>query len=343
MMVDLLALLTIVTYVIVCPYTKVEESFNMQAIYDHLHYGLNIASYDHLQFPGVVPRTFLGSLLVSIASFPFITILQSLKAEGVFHQMLVRVVLGALSWLSLVRLRRAIQSRFSRRTAQLFMIFSALQFHGCFYASRALPNTFAGIVTALAFASWLEHRPVVALQLLGIATIIFRCDMLILTGSIALTMLGGGEIPFLPTLLTGMLTCLGALAVTVVLDSFFWRHWLWPEGVVLFFNTVENRSSEWGVSTWHWYATSALPKSLTLVLPWIALGVIGAALPSGKKKEKQEDAGSVGKTSLALAFQSLPRTCRQMLYYLAPAILFIALYSYLPHKVGNLFFFLLFM
>jgi hypothetical protein len=37
---------------------------------------------------------------------------------------------------------------------------------------------------------------------------------------------------------------------------------LYPEGEVLFFNTVENRSSEWGVSPWHWYITNALPKVL---------------------------------------------------------------------------------
>ena len=35
---------------------------------------------------------------------------------------------------------------------------------------------------------------------------------------------------------------------------------LWPEGLVLFFNTVANRSSEWGVMSWHWYFTNALPK-----------------------------------------------------------------------------------
>ncbi len=48
----------------------------------------------------------------------------------------------------------------------------------------------------------------------------------------------------------------------IIYVNFIILRWLWPEGVVLFFNTVENRSSEWGVMAWHWYFTNALPKVL---------------------------------------------------------------------------------
>jgi alpha-1,6-mannosyltransferase len=71
---------SILLHLLVSPYTKVEESFNIQAIHDILVHGIPTsnadqfltANYDHVSFPGSVPRTFAGALLLTGLSRPFI-------------------------------------------------------------------------------------------------------------------------------------------------------------------------------------------------------------------------------------------------------------------------------
>ena len=53
-------LLVIFCHCQLVPYTKVEESFNLQAMHDMLVYKWDITSYDHMEFPGVVPRSCIG-------------------------------------------------------------------------------------------------------------------------------------------------------------------------------------------------------------------------------------------------------------------------------------------
>lgn len=72
---DLFVLVVAWVHVLLAPYTKVEESFNLHATHDVLMYGVGpsvLPKYDHVTFPGAVPRTFVGSILLAWISTPFI-------------------------------------------------------------------------------------------------------------------------------------------------------------------------------------------------------------------------------------------------------------------------------
>ena len=63
---DVMVALVMVMHVVACPFSKVEESFNMQAVHDLLEHRQDLAQYDHHMFPGVVPRSFLGAIVVAV-------------------------------------------------------------------------------------------------------------------------------------------------------------------------------------------------------------------------------------------------------------------------------------
>jgi alpha-1,6-mannosyltransferase len=120
-------------------------------------------------------------------------------------------------------------------------------------------------------------------------------------------------------------------------DSVFWGRLVWPEGVVLLFNTVENRSAEWGVR--QPLRATSLELCLTTVLTDTTSAVvlyIGAA------------AAAVGHTAARAAWaarESVPlptrpqnrmltrRDVRRLWSLVGPALAFVSLYSLLPHKV----------
>lgn len=66
--------------------------------------------------------------------------------------------------------------------------------------------------------------------------------MLPLAGLIGIHMLLTRQISLRSGLVTGAVSGAASLALTVMIDSWFWQRWLWPEGEVLWFNTAQNRS-----------------------------------------------------------------------------------------------------
>jgi len=76
-----LLLMASMAHLIVAPFTKVEESFNTQALHDLLFHGTNLSAYDHLDFPGVVPRTFVGPLALASVLYPIMPVWKWLACE----------------------------------------------------------------------------------------------------------------------------------------------------------------------------------------------------------------------------------------------------------------------
>ncbi|KAH8973422.1 hypothetical protein BDL97_01G047000 [Sphagnum fallax] len=264
---DLLLAVIAATHIVLAPYTKVEESFNTQAMHDLLYYRHKLQEYDHFEFPGVVPRTFLGALVIALVSSPLVAILHLLKLPKIAALYTVRVVLGMTVLGTIFALRLQVGRQFGRNVSTAFAIITATQFHLLFYLSRPLPNVFALALVNLAFAYWMSGQPKNTLRLLVFTAVVFRCDVILLLAPIGLTLLLIQAVTLWDAIRCCAATAIVSIAVTLSLDSLMWNHWIWPELHVLWFNSVLNRSSEWGVSPPYWYFTSALPRAMLAAFP----------------------------------------------------------------------------
>lgn len=320
---DLVLPTVVLLHLFIAPYTKVEESFNIQAIHDILAYGVPLsnssasiaAKYDHVDFPGAVPRTFVGPLLLAGGAMPCASFLSSPDQL----QLLVRAILGLINAGALWSLKYAVETAYGTAAGRWYILLQASQFHVMFYASRTLPNMLAFPLVMLAQRNLILSKSMaaksqksvkrrrLALYLLTIAGIIFRSEVAILLAAEVGLMLFQQRASLakeiVPAGLTGAVL---GLTTTVTIDSFFWQQLpLWPEWAAFYYNTILGKSSEWGVEAMHYYFTDALPR--LLMNPMILFVCIPLAVKSK----------AVGKTSMDI---------------LAPHVVFIALFSLLPHK-----------
>lgn len=80
--VDWVLLAVVSAHCLAAPFTKVEESLNAQAVHDVLYHRGDTAQYDHVEFPGVVPRSFAGAVALAAAASPVVALLHSLHVRA---------------------------------------------------------------------------------------------------------------------------------------------------------------------------------------------------------------------------------------------------------------------
>ncbi|WOL09573.1 dol-P-Man:Man(7)GlcNAc(2)-PP-Dol alpha-1,6-mannosyltransferase isoform X2 [Canna indica] len=296
---DLLLGLIAAFYATMAPYTKVEESFNVQAMHDLLYHRQHIEKYDHLEFPGVVPRTFIGALIVSVLSSPLVLLVHFTHLSKTYSLLAVRLMLGCIVLLALRFFRIQVRRKFGYHVEAFFAILTAIEFHLLFYSTRPLPNILAFVLVNLAYSFWFKGNPYATLRCLTCATVIFRCDSVLLFGPIGIELLLSKAISIFEAMKCCISSALLCIGFTALIDSVMWQRILWPELEVFWFNSVLNRSSEWGTQSFHWYFTSALPRSLLVAYPLCFAGIL---------------------------------LDRRILQYIVPVYSFVLLYSKLPHK-----------
>ena len=397
------------------PFTKVEESFNMQAMHDLL-YAPTIHDYDHQQFPGIVPRTFVGACVVAGLASPFVRVIDWWRLNGdavtekgpttslpalrrlvpgdgghttqtasvvadVFAASLIcRMILGVLVAASIaylgwgldavvaqkhrrrggiskaagqssdtqlasddagpehdddsLREREALADGTLSSSAWLGLLLACCSPHTMYYATRPLPNTYALVALNVAVGCFFRGHAYPALAVLGVAIAIVRGDLLVFVAPFGLLLVATRWVTLFNGLLVGIASVLLGILVSVAVDSYFWQRWIWPEGVVLLFNTVQNKSHEWGTEPPLWYFLSALPRGLSAAACLSVLGLIYDVVVrrgwSGSLLVSRRGAGRRGVVARSRGgVGMLPSSVKLIA---TSGFAFVALFSYLPHK-----------
>ncbi|OBA23737.1 hypothetical protein METBIDRAFT_34060 [Metschnikowia bicuspidata var. bicuspidata NRRL YB-4993] len=333
-----LALAAIVgAHLVLAPYTKVEESFNIQAVHDMLNYGvfpaLVLDKFDHKTFPGVVPRTFVGSVAVAalVKVLDLLSVLvtgASFVADGktgqLHVQMAARAVVAAANVWGFRRLRQSLAAVLPGKPAGP-LFYSAMllaQFHVVFYASRMLPNFVAMPLVNLGLAK-LVSGDLRGLTWLAFVGVVFRLEVGVLASIVALvSSLVFGQSNVLQGFSMLAAGSVVGLALTYSADLYFWGSPTFPELQAFVFNVVHGKSAEWGVEPFSAYFTKYIANFFRPphVLVLAVLGLLrDPARASGKAV-----AGS-GATG--------PSPARNSLRILAvSALLFVLAMSLQPHK-----------
>ncbi|CAI4762163.1 CQI_4a_G0046750.mRNA.1.CDS.1 [Saccharomyces cerevisiae] len=264
-------LLTVISFhLIQAPFTKVEESFNIQAIHDILTYSVfDISQYDHLRFPGVVPRTFVGAVIIAMLSRPYLylsSLIQTSRPTSIDVQLVVRGIVGLTNGLSFIYLKNCLQDMFDEITKKKkeenedkdiyiydsvgtwFLLFLIGSFHLMFYSTRTLPNFVMTLpLTNVALGWVLLGRYNAAIFLSALVAIVFRLEVSALSAGIALFSVIFKKISLFDAIKFGIFGLGLGSAISITVDSYFWQEWCLPEVDGFLFNVVAGYASKWGV------------------------------------------------------------------------------------------------
>ncbi|AJT25685.1 ADE_G0046560.mRNA.1.CDS.1 [Saccharomyces cerevisiae] len=264
-------LLTVISFhLIQAPFTKVEESFNIQAIHDILTYSVfDISQYDHLKFPGVVPRTFVGAVIIAMLSRPYLylsSLIQTSRPTSIDVQLVVRGIVGLTNGLSFIYLKNCLQDMFDEITKKKkeenedkdiyiydsvgtwFLLFLIGSFHLMFYSTRTLPNFVMTLpLTNVALGWVLLGRYNAAIFLSALVAIVFRLEVSALSAGIALFSVIFKKISLFDAIKFGIFGLGLGSAISIIVDSYFWQEWCLPEVDGFLFNVVAGYASKWGV------------------------------------------------------------------------------------------------
>lgn len=241
LLLDALALLGVsATLVLLCPFTKVEESFTLHATHDLVTLGLHASpdQFDHFSFTGALPRSLAPSAVLAWLSAPLLELARRSSAvrelvvqlahghsandgSAFVEQILVRCTLAGVNALALAVYAHAVSLQAREPGALRAVLVPALasSFHLPFWSSRTLPNSLALAPCTLALAALAHPRRGAAARTAAIATLAYvalawRIELAALAGPIALQALFDGRLRVSQLLLASALAiaALGAFS-----------------------------------------------------------------------------------------------------------------------------------
>lgn len=278
-------------HLIKAPYTKVEESFSIQAIHDIINYGVSdISQYDHIKFPGAVPRSFIGPLVIAYLTKPLLFFSNlwnkgaSVAPTQMETQLLVRGVIAFTNCLSIFYLKEKFQHLVDKESGAAvdeegnkknvkvandfsfsssgswFLLFFMSSFHMMFYCSRPLPNfVLAFSMTNVALGLVLAGSSNLAIAILAFSAIVFRIEIAALGVAVTLLSIYYKKISLAKAARFGVMGLSLGITLSLFIDSYFWNNWGIPEVDSFIFNVLEGNSASWGTESPLAYINKYIP------------------------------------------------------------------------------------